>query len=242
MFGRQHALVQTRLSLGASLRREDETHPTARHPTKHPETPKVSAKRRLSLLDEALCVEIRGPGNDGAERTKEVLCGRLPNALNIPRLEQSYNLVENAVSFLASAPFRLGAQQILLRDHLQYRTHILRHAAMHKHQTLLQALPRRGIDFVKIQDVMSRQQPPPAHAEFRVIWTGELARDEFHAGPNAPRILPTTPRTGKPFTQNRPRRYQAPLVFLKRTGERASLPGCPHADCNQTRQQACGYR
>ena len=66
------------------------------------------------------------------------------------------NVVENPHRLLASLPFGFGAQQIFFGHHFQDRPDVLRHAAMHQHQAVLQPLPGRGRGVVLIEDAVRR--------------------------------------------------------------------------------------
>ena len=65
-----------------------------------------------------------------------------------PALECASDLVENADRLLAAAPLGFRAQQVLLGDHFEDGTDILRHAAVHQHQALLKLLARVARNFV----------------------------------------------------------------------------------------------
>ena len=59
-----------------------------------------------------------------------------------PRSQVADHFVQNADGLLAAVPFGLGAQQVFLGDHLEDGPDVLRHAAVHQHQALLQLLAR----------------------------------------------------------------------------------------------------
>ncbi len=65
-----------------------------------------------------------------------------PMARMSPALQVPHHLVQNADGFLPAAPFGLGAEQVLLGDHLQDGSDVLRHPAVHQHQALLKLLAR----------------------------------------------------------------------------------------------------
>ena len=65
-----------------------------------------------------------------------------PDGADVAALQVAHHFVENADGLLAAVPFGLGAQQVFLGHHLQDGPDVLRHAAVHQHQALLQFLAR----------------------------------------------------------------------------------------------------
>ena len=84
-----------------------------------------------------------------------------------PSRRRPSDLVQNAHGLLAALPFGLRAQQVLLGDHFQNRPDILRHAAVHQHQAVLQA---------------SRASPRETSSASRMRWRGS----------RQPRLMPNS--------------------------------------------------
>src|SRR5205823_11924135 len=113
----------------------------------------------------------------------------------------------------ARRPLGFGAEQVLLRNHLQDRPDVLRHAAVDEDEAVLQiaANLRRGV--VGAEDLVRRQQPAAADSVFRIALGGGRALDELHPGPDAPGIRPPAPGAADPFPEDRPGRDEPPLLF-----------------------------
>ena len=73
-----------------------------------------------------------------------------------PALQGRQDVVEHCIASLAGLPFRLAAQQVFFGDHLQDRADVLRHAAVHEHQAVLQLAARLGRDVASVEDAMRR--------------------------------------------------------------------------------------
>ncbi len=138
-------------------------------------------------------------------------CVAPPTARTSPARRSSTISSRILHAVLARDPFRIRAQQISLRHHLQNRPHILRHAAVHQHQALLQTRPRLRADFGVIENAMIRQQPAAADAELRIALGCEHALNQLDARPDAARVLPSAAGTAQPLAENRARRNQPPL-------------------------------
>ena len=130
VFFGSHYLPQTMLSLDFSRRVEQESHPSAGHPPQHPESPEIFAEFRCDTIDDRLGVQIRRPRNDRLYRAQEFPMGGLPYRLDISSFQLPHYLIEQYKGLLASSPFIFGTKEIAFGDHLQNRTHILRHPAV----------------------------------------------------------------------------------------------------------------
>ena len=75
----------------------------------------------------------------------------------------------------ARVPFGLRAQQIFLGDHLENRADVLRHAAVHQHEALLQSLRVAAEIAIRPENRVARQQAAAADAEFGIA-LGSRAR------------------------------------------------------------------
>ena len=136
-----------------------------------------------------------------------------PMAAHVARAQVAQDLVEHADGLLAALPFGFRAQQVFLGDHFEDGADVLRHAAMHQHQALLQLLARFGGDFVAAEDAVAGQQAAAADAEFRIALGGRDALDQLDAGPHAAGILPAAAGAAQPFAQDGARRHQAAVVL-----------------------------
>ena len=163
-----------------------------------------------------------------------------PTAPISPVLQVAHHFVENADGLLAAVPFGLGAQQVFLGHHLQDGPDVLRHAAVHQHQALLQFLARRLRNPVGGEDLVIGQQASAADAELRIALARLHAVDQLDAGPDAAGILPAAAAAAEPFAEDGARRHQAAVVFLERAGERVDLVGGAHAHRDQAGQQIGG--
>ncbi len=119
--GLRHDLVQPILGPRLHVGVEDEAHAAARHAAHHPETPEIVAKLLLYLTHEPFRVGCRRPGNDGLDGAEEIAVRGRADRSHIAVIQQLQYLVDNQDRFLPPRPFGLGAQQVLLRHHLQDR-------------------------------------------------------------------------------------------------------------------------
>ena len=169
-------------------------------------------------------------------------CVHAPTAPMSPRFEVAQDFVEDADGLPAALPLGLGAQQVFLGDHLENRPDVLRHAAVHQHEALLQLFARRLRNPVAGEDFVVGQQAAAADAEFRIALAGLDAVDELDAGPDAAGILPAAAGAAEPLAENRARGHEAPLVLRERAGERVDLAGGAHARGDQAGEQIGGDR
>ncbi len=120
-------------------------------------------------------------------------------------------------------PLGLGAQQVLLGDHLEDGADVLGHAAVDEDQALLELPSRLGRCVLRAQDAMRRQEPAAADAEFRIALAGQDAGDQLHPGPDAARVLPAAAGAAQPLAEDRPgeRPGAAPPRAAARRADRA---------------------
>jgi len=133
----KHQLQQRCLCLCLPLGVKDETHPAARHTTEHPEAPEVRPKELAHAIDQGGSIKVVGPGYDRLNRAEEVAGRRLANGRDRSCAEHRHNVVKQLHRFLPRTPLGAGAQQVLLRHHLEDRPHVLCHATMNEDQALL---------------------------------------------------------------------------------------------------------
>ena len=136
---------------------------------------------------------------------------------------------------LAALPFGLGAQQVLLGDHLQDRPDVLRHAAVDQHQAVLQLAPRLGdtSSVSKMRWLGSRRprlmpnsgSPSPATTPWISFMPGQTPPESCQPPPEPPSH---SPRIARAATSRRSSSRQL-------AGERARLAGGAHADGDQRR-------
>src|SRR5579872_3157409 len=225
----RHDLLQPLLRLRLARRIEDEAHPTARHAAKHPEAPEVGAEGGPDLIDQRFGVEIAGPGDDRLDRPEEVAGRRRADSGDVALLQVRENVREHLLRLVARRPLRLRAQQVLLRDHLQDRADVLRHATVDENEALLQARARLVGGLRARQHVVRRQQTAATDPVLRVALARGDALDPLDAGPDAAGVLPAAAGARQPFAQYRARGDQAALRLLQRPFERGGLPGRAHA-------------
>jgi hypothetical protein len=238
--GFAHDALHGALRFGLAARMEQESHAAAGHAAQHPEAPEILAKRGPRAFDQAVGVKVAGPRNDGLDGPVEIPPGPLADPADVALPQAVHHFVQDADGLAARLPLALAAQQVALGDHLEDRSHVLRHAAVHQHQAVFELLARRGRNLRGIEDAVSRQQAAAADAEFGIALTGGHAVDQLDARPDAARILPAAARPADPFAQNGARGHQAPVGFLQAAGERVDLPGGAHAGRNQAGQQTGG--
>src|ERR1019366_1052547 len=166
--------------------------------------------------DQGVGIQVAGPRNDGLYRSIEVLLGTRPNGADIAILQMAHYFIENTDGLLAAKPFRLRPQQVFFGHHLQDGPHVLRHAAVHQHQALLQFLARRLPDAIDAEDLVIGQQASAADAEFRIALARLDPVDQLDPGPDAAGILPSAATAAEPFAQDGSRRHQAAVVLLQR--------------------------
>ena len=236
--GTDHQLLHVVLGGGLGGRIKDESHAAAGHAAQHPKPPEPLAEFSPRTADQLLGKEITDPRNDRLDRAVEIALGHIADAAHIAIAQRSYNLVEDATCLLPAQPLSLGAQQVLFGDHLQDRADVLCHAAMHQHQAVLQTLARLGRNLIDAIDAMARQQAPATDAVLGVVGTGQHARDQLDARPDAARILPAAARAGQPLAQDRPRGHQTPFVLRQLAGQALA---CPVARIQTATRQASRF-
>ncbi len=229
--------LQLRLRLGLSFRREHESHAATTHAPQHPKAPKIRAEPLPAPCDQRFGERGRRPGDDGLDRLEEVPRRRFPHRLDIPASQRIEDPIEDPQHRPTRLPFRPGPQEVFLGHHLQDRTHVLRHAAMHKHQRFLQSLAGVIGDPVAPEHLVGRQKTAARDSSFRVAFTRRDAGDEFDARPDAARVLPATARSAEPLAQQGSRQDDPALRFLQAALQRSRLPRGPHADADQATQQ-----
>ena len=222
-----HQIAEALLRLGFPLGIEDESHPSARHAAQHPESPERLAKLRAHLADQSLGIQIARPRNDGLDRPVEVPLRRAANRAHVALAQIRDDLVQNLARRLPRGPLRVRAQQVSLRYHLQDRAHILRHAAMHQHQALLQPPARLRAHLGLGQNAVIRQQPAAADPELRIALCRQHALNQLDPRPNASGVLPASTRPAQPLAENRARRHHTPIRFLERPRQRTSPAPSP---------------
>ena len=138
--GLAHDDLEAFLGVRLAARVEQESHAAARHAAEHPEAPEIRAEFRTRAADQRLGIEVAGPRDDGLHGTVEIALGAGADGPDVAALQMAHDLVEDAHGLAAPLPLRFGAQQVLLRHHFQDGADVLRHAAVHQHQALLQLL------------------------------------------------------------------------------------------------------
>ncbi len=91
-----------------------------------------------------------------------------PIAADIAGAQLRQNLVEYLDRVAAGCPLVRRTQQIPFGYHLENRADILRHAAVYQDETALQFVARLFGNFGGAENVMYRQQPAAADAEFGI--------------------------------------------------------------------------
>ncbi len=238
--GGAHDVLEAVLRPRLALRIEDETHATAGGAAEHPESLEICAEFGTRAIDERFGVVVGGAGDDGLDRSQEIALGGVADAFDAARFEESDDLVEDSHRFEACLPLHLGAQQILLGDHLEDGADVLRHAAVDQHQAVLEALARFGRNLGAGEDVMAREQAAPADAELGIALGCFDALNQFHPRPEAAGILPAAAGAGQPFAEDGARGNGAAIVLGERAGEAVDLIGGAHARGDQAREQAGG--
>ena len=182
------------------MRGKDESHAAAGHATKHPKAPEIFTEFGADFFDESLGVEIACPWNDRLDRLTKIFRRRSTDRTNVAGVEGIENAIENAVCLLTCDPLGTTAQKVFLSDHFQNRTDVLRHAAMHEHQRVLEFFPGVSRDFLRAENLVGGHQASTANAELGVPFFRWSPSDELHARPNTARILPTAARATDPFS------------------------------------------
>src|SRR5690606_5431030 len=133
-------------------------------------TPEPFPELRAHLVDQPLGVKRRCPGDDRLDWPKEIPGCNLAYGPDIVSPQCFQDFFEQTERVLAGLPFRLGAEQIFFGNHLQDRPDVLGHSPVNEYQALLQLLAqfRRGAP--PRENVVLREESPPADAEFRVPW------------------------------------------------------------------------
>ena len=179
---------------------------------------KSRAELFLHACDERFGVVVAGPGDDRLKRLEEIAGGGVADGCAMsPSFSAARISSRMPIACCRPAHSASAAQQVFLGDHLQNRPDVLRHAAVHQHQTVLQVLrawPARHRAGPRM--LVVGQQAAAADAEFRIALLGRGAVDEFHARPDAAGILPAAARPAEPFAEDRPGRDQPAFVFLQR--------------------------
>ena len=173
-----HDFAERLLGLCLRLGSEDKAHAAARHASEHPETAKPGPEAFPHAVDDRFGVEVRGPGDDGLDRAKEVPRRSRGDSVHVAHLNGRDDLVEHKPRFPAGLPFRLAAKQILLGHHLENRPHVLGHAPVNEHQCFLQVSPDR-------HRVMTGQQPAATRAMLRITLSRRHAANELGGRPHA---------------------------------------------------------
>ncbi len=215
-------MMHCRRSCASALRcgLKMKTHAAARHAAEHPKAPEIRAELLAHAFDQSLGIEVAGPGNDGLYGP-ERNCAAVqpPIARTSPSSRCASISSSSAMAWRAPLPLGLGAQQIFLRDHLENRADILRHAAMYQDEALLQLLASLGGDlplaeYLVIGSRRPRLMPNSGSPSARAH------RDELDAGPHTAGILPTTAGAAQPFAENGARRHQAAVLLFEAAGQR----------------------
>ena len=141
---------------------------------------------------------------------------------------------------LAGPPLDLGAQQVLLRHHLQDGTDVLGQAAMDEDQALLQQPPGLGRCVLRTEDAVGRHEPAAADAELRIALAGQDAGDELHSRPDASRVLPASAGASQPLAEERPGEDETPLLLEQRALDGAGLTRGAHAGRHQGSEERGG--
>ena len=128
----------------------------------------ASPKAARISLNQSFGVEIARPGNDGLDRTVEVALRGAANRAHIAGPQIREDLVEDlAAGFDSGGPLGVERSKVPLGDHLEDRPHVLRHAAVHQDQALLQTPACFVAHFRMRKDAMIGQQSAAADAELR---------------------------------------------------------------------------
>ena len=230
------------LRVGAPRGLEDEAHAPARHAAEHPEAPERLAEMPADAPDQGLGVVVGRPRNDRLDRAEEVPGRHLADAPDVAGLQRGKDVVENPHRLAPAGPLRLRAKEVLLRDHLQDRPDVLRHAPVDQHQAVLEAPPGLRADGHAVKQRVARQQPAAADAVLGIARFGRGAADQLHARPQSSRVLPAASGPAEPFAEDGPRRHLPSVRIVERSREPAGLTGGPHAGRDQPREQAGRHR
>ena len=146
---------------------------------------------------------------------RKVTGGGPAKGLDIPFLQGVHQFIQEGECLLPTCPLHRRAQEILLCHHLENGSHVLRHPAMHKHQRVLERLPRRLRDLILPEDMMDRQQAPTRNIELRIVFLRRHSRNQLDPGPYPAAVLPAPARSTKPLPENGPRKDETPFVLLE---------------------------
>ena len=171
-FGFAHDDLHAALRFGFAFGTEDESHAAAGHAAEHPEAPEVLAEFGARPADQRLGVEVAGPGNDGLDRAVEILLRACTDRADVAAFQVAQDFIQYADGLPAALPLGFRPQQVFLGHHLQDGSDVLRHAAVHQHQALLQFFARRLRNPVGGEDLVVGQQAAAADAEFRIALAG----------------------------------------------------------------------
>jgi hypothetical protein len=201
-----------------------------------------SAERGARPLDHELRVPIRHPRDDGLQRTEEVAGELATERTHVTGLEQREDAIERGDGRAAGRPFDLAPQEVLLRHHLQDGPDVLRHAAVHEHERVLECHARLVRHAVAPEQRVARQQASAADAVLGIARLRERALDQLHAGPESAGVLPAAARAAEPLAEDGAGRHHPALGFRHRSRQRADLPRGAHEGADERTEQGRRHR
>ena len=235
--GLGHDVGDRRDEFGATVGRDEESHPAARHSAEHQEPPVVVAEPRFRPRDDRFGELVADPGDDLLERPFPIL-GREPaDASHVVAAHRRDDVFEDVESMAARPPFAVAAQQVLGRHHVEDRPDVLGHPPVDQDKAGRQGIAEVGPGCGGVEQGVRGQQPPPAHAPFGVGRDGGDPFDQLHAGEDPPRVLPAAPRAAEPLAEDRPCHDQPRLDGFERAGQVLRLPRGAHQEADNRRQQ-----
>jgi hypothetical protein len=134
------------------------------------------------------------------------------------------DLIEDPDRLAAAEPLGFTPQQVLLSDHFENGTDILRHAAVNQHQALLKFLASFARNFGFGEDFVIGKQAAAADAELGIALRGANAVDELDARPDAAGILPAAAASTQPFAQDGARGDQPAVMLFHPSGKERIWP------------------
>mmetsp|Transcript_24904 Transcript_24904/g.59964 ORF Transcript_24904/g.59964 Transcript_24904/m.59964 type:complete len:263 (-) Transcript_24904:1137-1925(-) len=208
----------------------------------HAEAPESVAETFSNASYERFSVEVRRPRDNRADGSEEIFRNQPGNLLDIALSKRDQKFVQNFHRPVPRMPLFLLSQEVLFCDHFQYGADILGHAPVHQHQALLHGRQQLLWRLLPIEQLVSGQQPPPAHAELWISLLALYTLYQLQSRPQASRILPSPAAATQPLSQYGPRRNEASFRLKERTDEGGRLRRGAHARGDDRSQEVRGYR
>src|SRR5450631_183419 len=175
--GLTHDVLHADLCLLFAVGVEQEAHTAAAHTTEHPEAPEIVTEFFTGPADQSIRIQIGRPRNNGLDRTVEVALQTTTEGADVTALELTGDLMEDPDGLTAAEPLCVTTQEVLLSNHLQNWTDILRHSAVHEDQALLQSLAGFSRDFGFGKYPVVRKQTSAADAKLGIALRGKDTMD-----------------------------------------------------------------